>query len=325
MNEMGQHQEPVLLVGSNRLTYSIVRCLQKAGQPVILSTTNPEKAREYLNFSADGEDDRTSYNELRIVSDFNFRTEIGVVIALTDEDLSMKRELIGKLESFIRKDVLIAINTESIPLSQIQKDAVNPERILGANWVEPAHTTFFLEIIANTVTKPSFAAYFEEIARVDWGKDPYVIHAETGVRMLLFSAMAREAFYLVKNGYATVEDIDRACRNDAGYYLPFAGNLRYMDLMGTYAYGMVMKDLNPELARDTAAPDFFTTLIQNDQLGMETANGFYKYKPGESEKWEALSRRFGNQVKELIEKYPFNYKTIEAGRDLTELQPENRL
>ena len=325
MKEAGQNNEAVLLIGTNQLTYSIALCLLKGGQAVILVTENRNSVSDYFKLHTQGNFDWSGNGMLRVVPDMSFKEQISLVIGITGEDLFSKRQLIKNLEKAIPKNVLIAINTESIPLNEIQLDAIAPERILGANWVEPAHTTFFLEIIANQVTNQSLVDYLHHKAEACWGKDPYVIHGESGIRTRLLAAMIREAFYLIKNDYANVEDIDRACRNDAGYYLPFAGNLRYMDLMGTYAYGMVMKDLNPELAKDHEAPNFFRKMIQNNELGMESGKGFYDYQAGEGEKWEALLNRFSHQVGDLIQKYPFNYKSAEADKDLSALHSENRL
>jgi len=120
--------------------------------------------------------------------------------------------------------------------------------------------------------------------------------------------MVREAFYLVQNRYASIEDIDRACRNDAGYYLPFAGNFRYMDLMGTYAYGLVMKDLNKELSTESIIPEFFKKIMEEGGKGMENKNGFYQYNEEEVKKWNKLFNSFSYKIKRIIEKYPFNYK-----------------
>ena len=120
--------------------------------------------------------------------------------------------------------------------------------------------------------------------------------------------MVREAFYLVENGYATVQDIDRACRNDAGYYLPFAGNFRYMDLMGTYSYAEVMKKLNADLSKDNHIPGFFSDIISNGDTGMKSNKGFYNYENGDVEHWNKMFAKFSYKIHEIIAKYPFSDK-----------------
>ena len=124
--------------------------------------------------------------------------------------------------------------------------------------------------------------------------------------------MAREAFFLVENGYASIEDIDRACRNDPGYYLPFAGNCRYIDLMGTYAYGIVMKGLNPELSKDIEIGKFMKNIISEEDFGMENGKGFYEYEKGDSERWHEIFRKFSTQIHEIIKKYPFDNQNLNS-------------
>ncbi len=214
--------------------------------------------------------------------------------------------MIAQLEKGVAPNVPIAINTESIPLGAIQAGAQNPARIIGANWAEPAHTTLFLEIITSDYTLPGVVQEFADFARLFWQKDPYIVW-DCGVRARLMGAMIREACFLIENGYASVADVDRACRNDAGYYLPFAGNFRYMDLMGTAVYGLVMQDLNRELSKDRHLPQFFRKVMEQGGLGMDNNRGFYTYRPGEPDRWAETLRQFSYQIQQLMRKYPFNY------------------
>lgn len=304
--------EPVLITGEGRMACSVSVCLSAAGHAVALHTRDGERslARIRTHFAdwAAADHARKPRGNVKITGVLGDLREYPLVVALTEESLQEKRSVIRKLEEKCTPAAIIAINTESIPLDALQESARFPRRIIGANWVEPAHTTFFLELITNRLTDPAVTARVAALGREHWQKNPYVLAGGTGIRSRLFSAMAREAFYLVQNGYASVEDIDRACRNDAGYYLPFAGNCRYMDLMGTYAYGMVMAELNPDLARDTDIAPFFRKLLAGGATGMESGRGFYVYGPGDREKWDALCRAFSYRIRQIMEKYPFNYR-----------------
>ena len=77
-------------------------------------------------------------------------------MAVTSEDLSEKKALIQRLEKALTSEAVIAINTESIPLMDLQQGSGYPSRIIGVNWVEPAHTTYFLEIITNNFHAKTF-------------------------------------------------------------------------------------------------------------------------------------------------------------------------
>jgi 3-hydroxybutyryl-CoA dehydrogenase len=302
-------------VGTGSLTSSLAVCLLNAGHTVILWTNDDTGSKNAIlahiseiNF----ENDVFKKGLLKVCGeDFPVIENCRMAIVITKEDLAIKRDLIRQLEDKLLPEVIIGINSETICLDVLQQDTKNPERIIGLNWAEPAHTTMFLEIISNPAVNKKIMEHVLNIAKIVWKKDPYVVQ-NFGLRSRLIGAMAREAFYLVEHDYASVEDIDRACRNDAGYYLSFAGNCRYMDLMGTYAYGMVMKDLNPDLCKDRHLSDFFLNIIKEGGLGMENGKGFYQYTKEEIDLWRNIACTFSYQIEKIINKYPFNYKEINS-------------
>lgn len=311
--EVNDHKkDPILILGKGKLAYSVAVCLLQAGHSVTLFSKNKNNALENINLHFADLSESTSEvfknGELEITNVLDSKLDYKLTIAITNEDLLEKKAIICQLEERLPLDSVIAINTESIPLSALQNGSNYPERVIGVNWVEPAHTTYFLELITNSNTNKVLADHLFHLAKRYWNKDPYIIHSDLGIRARMFVAMVREAFYLVENGYASVEDIDKACRNDAGYYLPFAGNFRFMDLMGTYAYGMIMQDLNPGLSKECNIPGFFKDIIAQRGLGMENDKGFYKYEKGDVEKWNKIFRKFSYQIQNIINKYPFNYK-----------------
>lgn len=309
METIIQPTDNVLLVGDSNLTTSVAVCLLKAGHRVDVHTDDHESFSRLFTLHIRSEEENAgksvNVENLRFCQELPLNSNYQLVIALTSENLKIKREWIKRLENVVLSNTIIAINIESIELDELLSVSSNASNLLGLNWTDPAHTTFFLEIIEGESS--SLAQDFCFFTKSFWGKDPYIVK-NTGIRSRLISAMAREASYLVDNGYATVEDIDRACRNDAGYYLPFSGNCRYMDLMGTYAYGMVMKDLNPELAKDQELPEFFKKILDGGGQGMKNGQGFYSYSEEAVENWEKTMEEFSYQIQALIEKYPFNYK-----------------
>lgn len=293
-------RNPVLLVGNNRLTFSIASCLLEAGCEVMVITE--KEADLYQYFSG------KSCNKITVLKNLENLPEIDLAIVITPENETEKSHRISELSKLLPVSTLIAVNSESIPVTVLQEKAEYPERVIVANWVEPVENTLFLELLGNDLSNQKRIQDFENFAINHLNKDPYVVMGELGYRSRLMASLVREAFYLIENDYATVEDIDRACRNDSGYYLPFSGNLRYMDLMGTYAYGLVMKELNPELANHTTVPGFLTELLEKGSKGMENRNGFYNYGNGEAENWDGLIRNFSMEIRELMDKYPFNYQ-----------------
>jgi 3-hydroxybutyryl-CoA dehydrogenase len=113
----------------------------------------------------------------------------------------------------------------------------------------------------------------------------------------------REAFYLVENGYATIEDVDRSLRNDLGYWITFAGPFRFMDLTGIPAYRMVMEDLFPELCCSKEVPELMRKVVDSGARGVANAQGFYNYTPAEARRWEKRYLQFSYDIRALALKY----------------------
>lgn len=314
------HLIPVLLAGNDKLISSIAICLQQAGHPVVIFTPEPNLIKEQIHLHVKDMElhdyEVRQHPAFQVTDALSDNIEAGLAIVVTHEDLSEKKDILRRVTRKVFSDTIVMINTESIPLHTLQDDCICPDRILGANWTEPAHTTFFLELIVNQTVQQKCTDKILSLATSYWKKDPYVVTGESSIRSRLIAALAREAFYLVQNGYATIEDIDRACRNDPGYYMPFCGYFRYMDLMGTYAYGMVMRELNPDLSKEVESPAFFNKMIESGAEGMKNHKGFYQYSEKEMKDWNILFREFNYRIHEIMKRYPFNH-------DKQDILPEN--
>ena len=286
MDKPDKTNNRIFIVGDGESTYRIACNMLNAGQETVLLTADPTEASATI-----GQLGSRHRHLLTLLADWPYAIPCALAIAITTEQAASKKRIIEQLACRLDDDAIIAVNTESIPLDVLQHAAVaRPERVLGLNWCYPADLTLFLEIVTNAASDAASVERLTTLGRDVWGKDPYTVRGGFSVRARMMAAWMREAIYLVENGYASIESIDRACRNDAGFYLPFAGNFRYMDLMGTYAYGMVMKDLNPDLAKGADAScnldDWLTS-----------------YATSEADVRKAAFQRFSKEIRTLILKY----------------------
>jgi 3-hydroxybutyryl-CoA dehydrogenase len=175
---------------------------------------------------------------------------------------------------------------------------------VGIHWDEPAHVTRFMEIIAGEKTDPRIADRVMELAE-RWGKEPSLLRRDIRgfITNRISYAMFREACYLVDSGIASCEDVDRSLRNDVGWWIPFAGPFRYMDLMGVEAYHRVMKDLLPELSTSPEIPAIMRRVIESGGRGISNGNGFYRYTPDEAENWKKRFLKFNYEIRQLTLKH----------------------
>jgi 3-hydroxybutyryl-CoA dehydrogenase len=139
-----------------------------------------------------------------------------------------------------------------------------------------------------------------------WGKEPTLVRKDIRgfITNRLMYALYREAFNLVENGYASVEDVDRACRNNAGYWMTLVGCFRWMDLTGVAAYHTVMKDLFPTLSNNTEVPRLIDGIVAAGGRGVSNAKGFYSYTPEEARLWQETFEKFSYEIRELALRYP---------------------
>lgn len=297
---------------------SIITCVLAAGHEVTAVTNRIEQAEEarkrieeYLQqLKAESmlkEEPHHTLQRLVITDDISALHQHTLVIESIHESIPEKKKVYGHLEEVLTADAIIGSNTSAIPVSVLQEGLKHPERLFGIHWAEPAHITRFMEVICGSASDPALAQIIISLAE-SWGKEPSLLKKDIRgfITNRIMYAMLREAFYLVENGYATIEDVDRSLRNDLGYWITFAGPFRFMDLTGIPAYLSVMKDLFPELSNTPLAPATIERLVEEGAKGVSNARGFYSYTPDTAAKWEALFMQFSYDIRKLAAQYPQN-------------------
>jgi len=313
---MKRNELPIGVVGLGLMGCSIATCLLMAGHPVIAIAPIPadldhaeNRIREHLTRSQkEGLTHATPddlLKQLRITDDYAALASCVLVIECTLENLEIKKEVYANIEKVIDQDALLTSNTSAIPISILQAHTTNPGRFFGLHWAEPSHTTRFLEIICGEKSDVGKGEFLYELSH-GWGKEPTLVRKDIRgfITNRLMYAMYREAFYLVENGYATIEDVDRACRNNAGYWMTLVGVFRWMDLTGIQAYHAVMKDLFPTLNNATEVPQLIDEIVKAGGKGVANARGFYQYTPEEARLWEETFKEFSYEIRRLALRYP---------------------
>jgi 3-hydroxybutyryl-CoA dehydrogenase len=306
---------PVAVVGLGLMGCSITTCLLMAGHPVIAVAPISDDLKHaearitnHLQHSKEqgliNEEPSFYLQRLTITVDYSLLEPCRLVIECTLENEEIKRSVYEKVENAISNDALLVSNTSAIPISILQKLTKHPERFFGLHWAEPSHTTRFLEVICGELSDIQRGEYLYALSHY-WKKEPTLVRKDIRgfITNRLMYAMYREAFYLVENGYATVEDIDRACRNNAGYWMTLLGVFGWMDMTGVAAYHNVMKELFPTLSNSQEVPKLIDDIVKSGGRGVANGRGFYKYTPEEVKMWEDAFTEFSFDIKRLADKY----------------------
>ena len=308
--------ETVGLAGLGHLGCGVAACFLGHGYRLVAYDPLPsarQHAREYIalalrelveraGFPASLHDTWPSrYTEAASLNDF---AACQFFVESIIEDEAAKKKLFTQIEAVLPADAPVASNTSAIPISRLQEGCTHPERFLGMHWFQPAYVTRFLEVIRGAQTSDAVFAQAEALA---WSLDKEPALGRKDIRGFVANrlgyAMFREALYLIDQGVADAETIDRTVRNASGWVAAISGPCRIMDRSGLPLFAAVMHDLFPELSNATEIPASMRALLDSGAHGMASGRGFHEYQPGDLERWDKKFKEFAWEMRALTEKY----------------------
>ncbi|HEY2567065.1 MAG TPA: 3-hydroxyacyl-CoA dehydrogenase NAD-binding domain-containing protein [Candidatus Aquirickettsiella sp.] len=196
-----------------------------------------------------------------------------IIIEAIFEDLIVKQDLFRQLESQIKSETLLASNTSSIVLEDIQQGLRHPERLIGLHFFNPVAKMPLVEVVQSAITAPDIIekslAFVRQINRL-----PLPVKSSPGflVNRLLMPYLMQSVLLLQTGIPAPV--IDKAA---VDFGMPM-GPLELADTVGLDICLAVAKILSESLG--SSIPEGLEKMVANKDLGRKTGKGFYRYKKG---------------------------------------------
>ena len=242
---------------------------------------------------------------LAISGDYGLLADCRLVMECVIERLEVKRSVFSKIADCVSPTTVIASNTSAIPISTLQTYVSHPERFLGIHWAEPAYLTRFLEITCGKHTAPEYAETTMALAHC-WGKEPTLLRRDLRgfITNRLMYAVYREMFHLMEEGKASMADVDKAFRYDAGSWMTLMGIFRRMDYLGLKEYSEILTRIFPQLSNSETVPPLMQEMVDNNARGIQNRHGLYEYGPGEAKQWEEAFALFNQEIYHLSMQYP---------------------
>lgn len=196
------------------------------------------------------------------------------------EDLKLKQAIFRRAEGLVSPDCLLTTNTSSVPISAIAEGLAFPERVVGVHWFNPATLMPLVEIVRGERTSDETVRRARALCGYI-GKQTIEVNQDIPgfVVNRLQYAILREALYLVEEGVASIEDVDRAVETTLAPRWAASGPLQLMDLAGLDVVEKVSGILMPSLCRSTDIPAIVRRLCEEGALGIKSGRGFYKWTP----------------------------------------------
>lgn len=162
-----------------------------------------------------------------------------------------------------------------------------------------------MEITCGNKTANKYADWIFQLAHF-WGKEPTLLRKDIRgfVTNRLMYAVYREGLSLVEKGQATIEDVDKAFRYDAGSWMTLMGIFRRMDFLGLNDYAEICKNIFPVLCNDVTIPALMQEMVDGKLKGIQSSKGLYNYSSEEARKYEEAFASFNEDIYQLAAKYP---------------------
>ena len=242
---------------------------------------------------------------LRPTPGFELLAGCTFVVESVTEDPATKQQAFAAIEAVVGDDVVIASNTSSIAISQLQQSLTHPARVVGMHWAEPAHATRFMELIRGAQTTTEALETATVIAR-RLDKEPCICQQDIPAFIVnrIGYAMYREALHLLETGVADAETIDLAVRNANGLWATICGPFRWIDLSGgPEVYAPALPRVFPTLSKADDIPASLQKLAEGGARGTANGRGFYPYTPEEAQRWNDLYRHHAWRVAQMQNEY----------------------
>jgi len=199
-----------------------------------------------------------------------------LVIEAATEDPGLKLELYRKLASIIDGGSVLASNTSSISITLLASVTRNPERVCGMHFFNPPQLMPLVEIIRGKKTSDSTVDFVRDVSK-KLGKETVLCKKDSPgfiVNRMLVPAL-NEAVFLVQEGVADPEDIDKAVK--LGLNWPM-GPLQLLDYVGLDTTLNITQVFMQEFQDSKYRPSpLLKEMVRAGMLGRKTGKGFYEW------------------------------------------------
>jgi 3-hydroxyacyl-CoA dehydrogenase len=212
---------------------------------------------------------------LRASLDWALLADADLVIEAVFEELSVKRQVFGRIDALARPGAVLASNTSYLDLDAIAAATTRPQDVIGLHFFSPANVMKLMEVVRGKASAADALATGLAVAK-RLKKLPVLTGNAFGfIGNRIYSAYRRQCEFMVEEG-ASPEQVDAALQAFGFAMGPFAvADLSGLDI--AWRMRQAQAATRDPAARYVHIPD---RLCEAGRLGRKAGAGYYAYPAG---------------------------------------------
>jgi 3-hydroxybutyryl-CoA dehydrogenase len=275
------------VVGAGAMGRGIAYAAALGGYRTVLEDVSPEMREQGLSYISQTLEDGVSRGRVTLEQKENALAnlstsrsvedvcrEADLLIEAVPEEMEVKLEIFTIFDKFAKPGAILASNTSSLSITEMASITFRAEDCIGMHFFDPVPKMKLLEIVRALETSEATLQTCVEVGR-RMGKEVVVIRESPGFVTSRISAMiGNEAFYMLQEGIASAEDIDKALKLGLNHPM---GPFELADMVGLDVRLNILEYLHKTLGEKYRPCPLLAQYVKAGRTGRKSGRGVFEY------------------------------------------------